>query len=100
MSLFSNTKIQPALLEPTLNSVLNTQDSEDSEELSVWEPSSDINETINSLEVFRTLQNPEDNTKLTRKEIRLSLNNFDDWLIDSIEHLIEEKKQKDIDMFN
>lgn len=105
MTTFNGYLISPEFLkemnQPTLNSMIsNTIQQEDEEEkLLVWEPSDDTQDSINSLEVFRTLYSDEDSRKLTTKEIKLSLKNFDNWLINSIESLIEEEKEKDINMF-
>ena len=68
--------------------------------LLIWEPSDDQTETINSLEIFRTLHSEEEGRKLTTREVRASLKNFDSWLVDSIETLIKEEKEKDIESFN
>lgn len=88
------------MAQPTLNSIMNAHNQAEEDELLVWEPSENMNETINSLEIFRTLYSDDEQRKLTAKEIRLSLKNFDDWLHSSIETLIMQEKEKEIESFN
>ena len=105
MSTFNGYRISPEFLKemnkPTLNSALSPAPLISQEDqLLFWEPSDDQTETINSLEIFRTLHSEEEGRKLTTREVRASLKNFDSWLVDSIETLIKEEKEKDIESFN
>lgn len=72
---------------------------EEEEEKYYWEPAKTIKASIDTLGVFETWISPDDDKKMRKPQIRESLANFDKWLDDTVQNMVEEFKEKEKDIF-
>ena len=83
----------------TINSLFHTEDNDSEEETFEWQPEGDTEQDIKSLSLFRDFYSDEAERKLKIREVRDSYTNFDNWLVEMIEGIIFEEKEKDMAMF-
>lgn len=70
---------------------------DDEDKPAVWESSDSMEDTLKSLKYFIDFR--WEGKKSTKKEIRESYDNFDDWLNESVAEIIREEREKENKLF-